>query len=69
MPNTEPILDGRGVVMFHCSTCGGPITKEDFFEQSLRLPDFDESRDDYCDAELIDEFRHNACIAAAARAG
>ena len=65
MEYSEPVLDPHGVVMFHCASCGGPITKDDFFEQSLRLPDYDEGRDDYCDAELLDEIRHTACVRAA----
>jgi hypothetical protein len=61
MAFSDPVLDAHGVVMFHCKDCGGPITKEDFFEQSLRLPDLQETRGDYCDAELIDEIRHEKC--------
>ena len=69
MSYSEPILNPCGTVMFHCASCGGPITKEDFFELSLRLPEYDEDRDDYCNAELIDEIRHRACIVERAATG
>jgi hypothetical protein len=64
MSYSEPVIDERGTVMFHCALCGGPIAKQDFFDLALRLPDRDEDRDDYCDAELIDELRHPSCVAA-----
>ena len=64
----QPIADAAGRPMFTCNRCGRALTADDFFELGLRLPDDGESRDDYCDAELIDYVDHAAC-AAAARAG
>lgn len=59
--NGKPIVDDHGHVMFHCSGCGDPMTEDDFFTLSLRLPDYRETRDEYCDGELIDSFRHPSC--------
>lgn len=56
-------IDGR--VMFYCRDCREPITREDIFELSLRLPEEGESRDEYMEAELIDDIRHLRCIRAA----
>lgn len=64
----QPIADEAGRPMFTCRRCGGPLTADDFFELGMRLPDDGESRDDYCDAELIDYVEHPTCIAAT-RAG
>jgi len=62
-----PVLDYRGSVMFHCRRCGEALTAEDFFALGLRLPDRGESREDYCDAELLDDdVSHAACVAATA---
>ena len=57
------ITDEHGRTMFYCARCEQPMTKDDFFELSMRLPDRGEGRDDYCDAELIDRFEHTACTA------
>jgi hypothetical protein len=38
------------------------MTRDHFFETGLRLPDQGESRDDYCDAELIDSVMHVDCL-------
>jgi hypothetical protein len=63
-----PLVDRSGRIMFLCSACGSPITRDDFLEMGLRLPDQSESRDDYCDAERIDSVMHVDCLRAA-RAG
>jgi hypothetical protein len=65
---SSPVLDQHGRVMFSCRSCGAPITTDDFFEWCLRLPEPGETRDDYCDAELIDAAEHIECLRAA-RAG
>jgi hypothetical protein len=65
---SDAVTDFRGQIMFRCGVCRVALTKEDFFEMSLRLPDSGESKDDYCEAELIDEMSHTACLRAA-RAG
>jgi hypothetical protein len=67
----DTITDERGRVMFRCAICGDPVTKSDFFNLGLRLPDHGEGVDDYCDAELIDRFEHPRCTARerAAQAG
>ena len=64
----QPITDAAGRPMFLCRRCGGPLTADDFFELGMRLPDHGESREDYCDAELLDYIDHPACVQAA-RAG
>ena len=64
----DAVTDFRGEVLFRCGICHLVLTKDDFFEMSLRLPDQGESRDAYCEAELIDEMSHTACLRAA-RAG
>jgi hypothetical protein len=68
---TDILVDERGHVMFHCALCGEPMTRGDFFDQAMRLPDRGEGPDDYCDAELIDRFEHARCAerARAPRAG
>lgn len=57
----KTILDSHGRVMFHCADCGNPMTEDDFFALSLRVPDWGETRDEYCDAELVDTVRHAEC--------
>ena len=59
----DSILDERGRVMFHCAVCRGPLTRSDFFELGMRLPDRGETVDDYCDAELVDAIEHPECHA------
>ena len=67
----QPITDSAGRPMFTCRRCGGALTADDFFELGMRLPDHGESRDDYCDAELLDYVEHAACVvvSGASRAG
>lgn len=62
------VTDFRGRPLFECTRCGEALTADDFFSLGLRLPDEGESRDDYCEAELIDDAAHRDC-AAARRAG
>lgn len=64
----DAVVDFRGRIMFHCSVCGAAITKDDFFHIGLRFPDPDETKDDYCEAELVDTVTHPRCLTAA-RAG
>jgi hypothetical protein len=63
MANTTdtPVVDYSGCVLFHCRNCGVALTEEDFFGLNLRLPEPGESRDDYCDAELIEDAIHAGC--------
>ena len=63
MANTTDaaVVDYSGSVMFRCRRCGAALTEEDFFAIGLRLPEHGESREDYCDAELIDDVTHAAC--------
>jgi len=65
---SSPILDRHGRIMFNCRACGAPITSDDFFDLGLRLPEPGESKDDFCDRELIDAIEHMDCLRAA-RAG
>lgn len=70
MLEDEPVTDYRGRVMFHCDLCGAAMTRRDFFDAQLRLPEHGETAEDYADAELIDRFEHARCRAAIdARAG
>ncbi|MEX2246518.1 MAG: hypothetical protein WEC75_07505 [Dehalococcoidia bacterium] len=66
---TGPVHDFKGRIMFVCVTCREPLTYDDFFQLGLRMPETDETRDDYCDAELLDNLAHAACLRAGARAG
>jgi len=61
----DPILDFHGQIMFFCGACGEPLTHDDFYEIGLRLPDQGETRDDYCEAELIDKIEHVDCLRSA----
>ena len=66
----DSLLDERGHVLFRCAVCGEPMTRSDFFDLGLRVPDRGEDASDYCDAELIDRFEHGACTERArSRAG
>ena len=51
--------------MFRCARCDRPLTERDFFDLGMRTPDVGESRDDYFDAELLDEIVHERCVGAA----
>ncbi len=55
------IIDHQGRVLFACSSCGEPITADDFFEMGLRLPDDGETQEDYFSAELLDDLSHASC--------
>ncbi len=57
----NPVVDFRGTIMFHCSYCSAPLSEDDFIELGVRMPDPSESREDYCDAELIDSLQHASC--------
>jgi hypothetical protein len=61
--DANPVLDRNGNVMFRCSDCGTPISDADILDLGMRLPDPGEDADDYLDAELIDCFRHERCVA------
>lgn len=64
----NPVIDHRGAIMFHCSYCMAPLTQDDFGDLGMRLPDPGESREDYCDGELIDSLQHVRCAEAIRRA-
>jgi hypothetical protein len=64
----EPVVDFHGLPMFFCSACGGAVTHDDFYELGLRFPEPGESKDDYHEAELLDQVDHVDCRKAA-RAG
>lgn len=66
--SSGPVVDFQGRTMFFCSACAAPITYDDFFDMGLRLPDPRESKDDYCESQLIDTIEHVDCLRAA-RAG
>ncbi len=63
-PDTTPVLDQHGRVMFLCGHCGAPISQNDFFDLGLRLPDMGETKGEYCDAELISSIEHVDCLRA-----
>jgi hypothetical protein len=58
---SDAILDLRGTAMFLCRTCKRPLTGDDLIAHGLRLPEPDESRDDYLEAELLDDLEHTGC--------
>jgi hypothetical protein len=60
---SQLLIDHRGEPLFRCSICGDAIHAEDFYDQGLRLPDVYETAEEYCEAELIDSFKHLACAA------
>lgn len=64
----EIVLDFKGHPFMLCAACGAPLRKEDFWNAGLRLPEYGETADEYCDAELVDDLRHVACFSAAERA-
>jgi hypothetical protein len=63
-PNAEPIRDLQGRVMFYCSSCGLPLTEDDFFHIGMRMPRYDETAEEYLDAELLDRISHDDCMKA-----
>jgi hypothetical protein len=62
--NAGTVTDYRGRPILHCSRCGRALTADDFFALGLRLPDDGESREEYCEAELIDGAVHGDCALA-----
>lgn len=63
----EIVRDHRGRPFLTCTACGEPLRRADFWHAGLRLPEHGETVDEYCDAELVDDLRHVACLNAAAR--
>jgi hypothetical protein len=59
--------DAQGHPFFRCRVCGAPITESDFGDLGLRVPEHGETRDEYCDAELIDDIAHKGCVGASGR--
>lgn len=45
-----------------CRACGSPLTADDLTAQGLRLPEPDETSEEYVDAELCDDVRHPRCL-------
>ncbi len=58
----EIVLDHLGRVFMTCARCREPLRKADFWDTGLRLPEYGESAEAYCDAELLDELIHPACV-------
>ena len=58
---SAPVADFRGQIVFRCTRCGEPLTGDDFFALGMRLPDDGEGRDEYCEAELLDDVVHADC--------
>lgn len=58
------IADAHGQPLFRCSICGIPMTARDFADLGLRVPEHGETRQEYCDAELIDDLAHKGCMKA-----
>ena len=63
------IVDADGSAMFLCRRCETPLTERDFFDLGMRMPERGESRDEYYDAELLDEIVHERCVSALQAAG
>ena len=60
----DAVADFRGLIMFSCESCGKALNGDDFFALGMRVPDPGESRDDYCEAELLDVVKHVDCMRA-----
>lgn len=58
---TDVLLGPTGRPLLTCTACGEPLRVEDLLGQNLRLPEQSESREDYLDAELLDDLAHVAC--------
>jgi hypothetical protein len=61
------IADAQGRPFFRCSVCGTPMTVRDFTDLGLRVPEHGEAREEYCDAELLDDVAHKRCVEAGIR--
>lgn len=59
---SDVMRDCNGLPLLLCATCGQALCMNDLIEQSLRLPEPAESREDYVDAELLDDLAHVACL-------
>jgi hypothetical protein len=65
MTLTADILRDRyGRPLLICPDCRFPLTSSDIFEQGLRMPEPGETREEYCEAELLDELTHMSCLRA-----
>jgi len=60
------VLDTHGRVLFRCSMCGAAMRERDFADLGLRVPEYGETADDYCTAELVDDLAHRGCVQARA---
>ena len=60
----DTVRDRHGRPMFVCPDCGEALTADDVFEHGLRLPDCGETRDEYFEAELLDNLGHVSCLRA-----
>lgn len=60
---THPLLDRQGRPRFLCGVCRAALSASDLAELGLRVPDSDETIEEYCDAELLDaqEVYHRRC--------
>ena len=58
---TDVLMSPTGRPLLTCIACGEPLRVEDLVAQHLRLPEQSESREDYLDAELLDDLAHVAC--------
>ena len=60
---THPLLDRQGQPRFKCGVCRATLSASDVAELGLRIPDPDETIEEYCDAELLDpqELYHPRC--------
>lgn len=61
----DTTTNARPEALFTCPICGRPVLESDYFELGMRPPDPGETRDEYCDAELVDEIQHAACVLSA----
>ena len=63
------LLDAHGRPFLYCAACRAPLSAADLAEFGLRAPDFGETLDEYCEAELVatSELRHRRCLADEAR--
>lgn len=63
----EVLRETERTALFNCPVCRKPVGERDFFDLGLRPPDRGETREEYCDAELVDDVTHLDCTGGADR--
>ncbi len=61
MDTEQGLPESRACSNFVCAVCGVALSEDDFFALGLRQPEPGETREEYAEAELVDEIIHRAC--------